>query len=442
MATDDNGRDPMIVNESDRSTNGYEIAAAGEPPPRAHMYDYLIILARHRWKLGAFVIIGTVLVAAYTFVQPQTFSASALLMPPEEEKGMSFSALLGKSAGLDFQSLGKNSSAEIFVKILSSRTLADSLIDRHGLIRRYGLTPGQRELARQRLSGELEASSDRDGLISIAYHAKTGYMSTRDEQRAAAKFSAEVVNSAIELLDRLNREKHVTSARRSREFIGRMKQIKRAEMTQAQDAMLRFQRANKAIALDQQVEASVTALAEIQALKQKTELELRAAQTELTDATPRVRALEAQLRQLAAQQSKIETGTSGSAPFALNMRNVPGLAKDYATLKLDLEVATQVYTFLEAQYHQEQVQEARDLPTVNALDPAVVPEMRSSPRRAITLLVAFPILLVGGIVIAFIFDALRRQSATVDPERAIALREALGGRRGVARGVNGEKVRN
>jgi capsule polysaccharide export protein KpsE/RkpR len=313
--------------------------------------------------------------------------------------------------------------------MLGSRTLHDSLIDRFDLIERYGLRPGQRELARQRLAGELEASSDHEGMITINYNAHTGYLPSKREQQDAAQFAARLVNGAVDLLDRLNREKAVTSARRSREFIGRMKEIKRREMETAQEAMLQFQRSNKAIAIDQQVEASVAALAEIQAQTQKTELELRAAQSELTEETPRVRALEAQLRQLAEQKTRIESGRAGTAPFALNMRDVPELAKEYATRKLDLEVATQVYTFLEAQFHQEEVQEARDLPTVSALDPAVAPEFRSAPRRVITMLVALPLLLVVGVVGTFIFEAFRRQSSTVDAERAIALREALGRRR-------------
>jgi tyrosine-protein kinase Etk/Wzc len=432
----------MNASESPLMNNGHEIALAGEPPPRAHVYDYLIILARHRWKLVAFVVLGMALVIGYTSVQPQTYSASATLMPPEQQKGVSFTDLIGKSAGLDLQSLGKNGSAEIFVKMLGSRTLADSLVRRFNLIERYGLAPGQYELARTRLRGELDASSDREGMIEITYNAKTGYMPSKDEQREAARFAADVVNASIDLLDRFNREKNISSARRSREFIGRMKTIKRKEMDQAQVAMMQFQRANKAIALDKQVEASVTALAEIEAQVQKTELELRAAQSELTEATPQVKMLEARLRQLAQQKNRVSSGSTGSAPFALDMRNVPDLAKDYATLKLDLEVATQVYTFLEAQYHQEEVQEARDLPTVSALDAAVPPEFRSAPRRTITMLVAFPALIIAGIVGVFIVEAFRRQSQAVDPERVLALREALGGRRRRRIAAGGEQSRN
>lgn len=432
----------MNGNETPRMNNGYEIVAAGEPPPRAHIYDYLIVLARHRWTLLSFLVLGTIAVAIYTSIQPQTFTAGATLMPPEQQKGVSFTDLIGKGTGLDFQSLGKNSSAEIFVKMLSSRTLSDSLIDRFDLTKRYGLGPGERDRARMRLRGALEASSDREGMIEITYSAMTGYMPSEKEQRDAAVLAADIVNTAVELLDRLNREKSVSSARRSREFIGRMKEIKRGEMEKAQQAMLEFQRANKAIALDQQVEASVMALAEIEAQIQKTELELRAAQTELTEVTPQVKILESKLRQLGEQKNRLQSGRSGSAPFALDMSNVPALTKDFATLKLDLQVATQVYTYLEAQYHQEEVQEARDLPIVNALDPAVPPQFRSAPRRTLTLLVALPILLIVGVVGVFIIEGVRRQTQTVDPERAFALQEALGRRRRARAIVGGDQSRN
>src|SRR5688500_19910557 len=110
-----------MANDNDRLNGGYEIATNGELPPRAHIYDYLSILARHRWKIVTFVVVGAVAIFAYMLVQPQTFSASATLMPPEQQKGISFTDLIGKSTGLDFQSLGKNASAEIFVKMLMSR---------------------------------------------------------------------------------------------------------------------------------------------------------------------------------------------------------------------------------------------------------------------------------------------------------------------------------
>lgn len=415
-----------MANQYDRTGNGYDIATAGDPPPRAHIYDYLIVLARHRWKIIAFVLVGLAVITTYLLVQPQTYSATATLMPPEQQKGVSLSDMIGKGTGLDFQSIGKNSSAEIFVKMLGSRTLMDSLIDRFELIKRYGLQPGQRELARQRLSGELESTSDRDGIITISFGATTGFLPSKSDQLNAGELSASVVNGAITLLDQMNREKNISSARRSREFIGRMRSIKRKERDAAQEKLLRYQQNNNVIGLDQQVKASVTALAEIEGNIQKAELELRGAQTDLTASTGVIRALEARMRQLREQKARI---ASGGATGGLSIGDIPELAKEYSTLMLDLEVATEVYTYLEAQYHQEEVQEARDLPTVNALDPAIRPETRSAPRRGVTLLIAFPILLIMGIFGAFIYEALRRQAVDVDSDRAAALRDALARRK-------------
>jgi uncharacterized protein involved in exopolysaccharide biosynthesis len=418
--------------------------AIGEPP-RAHVYDYLIVLARHRWRILAVVVVGSLLVAGYTAIQPQTYTAAAILMPPERAEGMSFTELLGKSAGFDLGGLAENSTSEVLIAILRSRRLSDSLIDRLGLLKRYDLGREDRQIAMQTLQTSLDISADRHGIITINFDAETGWLSSSQEQRQTAEFAASVANAAHEVLDNLSREMSVSSARLSREFIGRMRGIKRRELDSVQQEYLRFQESNKAIALDKQVEASVTALAEIQSQIQLKDLELQTALNELNPNTPRVESLQSQLARLRQQKTLLESGRAGSAPFAINMASVPELTRQYANLKLDLEVATEVYTFLEAQYHREQVQEARDLPTVTVLDRAVAPKLRSAPRRAVAVLIAAIVLLVIAVLGAFIVDGVGRQLRVGDDTRVEELRAALRRRRrprvDVAAGPSGGGMR-
>ena len=87
----------------------------------------------------------------------------------------------------------------------------------------------------------------------------------------------------------------------------------------------------------------------------------------------------------------------------MNLNATPDLVKQYAGLRLDLEVATQVYTYLESLYSSEQVQAARDLPTVSVLDYAEPPALRSSPRRTFIVLIAFGLLVVIGLGLVFVY---------------------------------------
>jgi len=405
--------------------NGHQMEP--EAPPRINLQEYLSVIARYRWGIIAVIAGGMVLVTAYLMMAPQTFIAGATLLPPDKSESLNLAALAASSK-LDFKALSENSSAETLVRIITSRTMCDSLITRFNLFERYHLDPSQRELLVSTVQGNFAVSSDRQGFIDIGYAAVTGYMPDAKEQREAAELSARIVNASIDILDKLNQQKAVSKARRSREFIGRMLAVKRAELDSAQIELLRFQQKNKALALDKQIEASVSGLVELQSQIQKKELELTMAEQQMTaDAAP-VTLLRRQLGELRSQRDRLEQGRAGSDALGIPLSGVPELMRQLVNLKLNQEVTTQVYTYLEAQYNQEQISEARELPTVSVLDPASPPLIRAAPRRMLMFIVAFAALSVVALTGAFLFDAYRRNWRSVVPPRS-SRRPAVGDER-------------
>lgn len=349
------------------------------------------------------------LVIVYSFIMPKTFTAGAVLLPPEKSEGMSLNNLiLGGGSGFDLKSLGQNSSAEVFVKILTSRSLADSLVTRLNLLQRYDVDSAQRSLAIEQVMGRIEAESDKQGVISVTYNEKTSFLSDKAEQQEVATFTATLINNAIEILDKLNQQKSVTRARRSRIFLEKMKEEKRKEMDSAQRAMQAFQEQNKAIALDKQLDAALSSVIETQAMIQKAKLELIRAESDLNSDQRTVQSLRSQLALLQRQQQNVETGNSGVDALGIPFKNVPELARQYATLKLNLEVTTQVYMLLEAQYNQEKIQEARELPTVSVLDWATTPLYPSAPRKTIIVAVTGILLTAFSVLGVYLYDGLQR----------------------------------
>lgn len=393
---------------------------------RVHLYDYLIVLARYRWFLILVIVGGGLLAATYFYTARQSFTAGATLLPPDKSEGVNLAALMKSGSALDIGALSENSSAETFARILLSRTLADSLIDRLDLLPKLGFDSGSRAEAIEEVLGGFTVVPDRQGFIDVSYTVKTGFMPSREEQREAAELSAAVVNNAVEVLDKLNQQKSVTRARRSREFIGRMKEIKRGELDSVQRELLRFQQKNKAIALDQQIEASVQGLVDIQTQIQKKELELTVLQQEFNSDTRMVESVRKQIAQLNSQKSRLEGGRIGGEALSIPLSGVPDLTRQFANLKLNLEVATQIYTYLEAQYNQEQIQEARELPTVSVMDYATPPVRRSAPKRTLMVLVTIAALSVAALLGVFFIDTYRRSWRSLDQTKRLRLRETLG----------------
>jgi len=127
---------------------------------------------------------------------------------------------------------------------------------------------------------------------------------------------------------------------------------------------------------------------------------MTAARQDLNPNSAKIESLAAELAELRNQRDRM----ASQDVLGMNLKATPQLVKEYAGLRLDLEVAAQVYTYLESQYNSEQVQAARDLPTVSVLDYASPPTLRSSPRRAFTALITTGILIVLGLGLVFLME--------------------------------------
>ncbi len=371
----------------------------------ARLLSYLEVFWKRKSFLLAVVFGGTILVAAYTFIMPYTYVAEAKLMPPEERSSgsQSFASLLA-TGGIDLGGLSGNQSALVFTEMLKSRTLADSLIARLNLSPRMDL-PENPLLAVQAVQEALYVDDAKSGVITIQFTVETERLPSKADIDSAAQLAADVANESIVLLDVLNREKIVTRASRSRDFLKRMTTIKRAALDSARERLAEFQAKNRAFAIDQQLESAVGALAEIQSLIQLKELELSTVQRELNPNNEILANLNAELGELRKQQTQL----AGTDVLGMNLSSTPELLKEYTGLRLDLEVAAQVYTYLESQYHSEQVQAARDLPTVSVLDYAQPPPLRSSPRRSFIVMIAFVVLMIVGLGLVLVSELFGRE---------------------------------
>jgi len=70
-----------------------------------------------------------------------------------------------------------------------------------------------------------------------------------------------------------------------------------------------------------------------------------------------------------------------SSILSVPMSEAPELGLAYARLMRDLKIQETIFEMLKKQYEQAKIQEMRDTPTVQVLDVAGVPEIKSRPRR-------------------------------------------------------------
>ena len=282
------------------------------------------------------------------------------------------SQLPGGMAGLAGGILGVQTPSDLWVGILNSRTVKDTLIDRFDLMKVFETET--RTDARSALNGMMEVVKSKEEIISITVE--------NEDPELAAKLA----NAAVEELDKINRGLLTTSGRRMKTFLDERLKDAKTDLAQSEDALKIFQEQNKAVQLDEQSKAIIEAMGTLKGQLMAKEVEL---QTMLSFAAPtnpqaemiqsEIEGLKARLREMGEGSLK---GTPGTSDIFIPTSKIPDLALQYLRLLRDAKVQQTVYELLTQQYEMARIQEAKDTPTVQVLDTALVPEKKVKPKRS------------------------------------------------------------
>ena len=342
---------------------------------------------RFLWRAALWGLVVSTIIA---FVIPKQYESTIRLMPPDSQSssGMAMMAAFagggggaGKSgvppalSSLAGDFLGINSSGDLFIGILRSRTVADRLVDRFDLRRVYGNKYWQD--ARNALAKNTSISEDRkSGIISIT-------VTARDPKRAA-----QIAQAFVEELDRMVAQVSTSSARRERIFIEQRLAGVKQDLDKVSRDFSEYASKNTTLDITDQGKAMLEGAARLQG-------ELIAAQSELegleqiyTANNVRVRAVQARVDELKRQLSKLggdSTNMGPETPGATeplpSIRKLPLLGVRWEDLYRETKIQETVYELLTQQYELAKIQEAKEIPVVKVLDPADVPERKSFPPR-------------------------------------------------------------
>ena len=370
-------------------------------------------------RTGIYALLASTLVA---FLIPVRYQSVTRLMPPDGQSGTGLGLIaamagrpgadLGGLGGLAGNLLGVKSSGALFVGIVGSESVQDALIDKFHLKKIYH--DSKIEDARKDLAERTEVSEDRkSGIISIA-------VTDHDPKRAAAMAQAYVTE-----LDRLVAQVSTSSARRERIFLEDRLQKVKIDLDTAAKQFGEFASNNTAIDIEAQGKAMVGAAATLQGELIAAQAELGGLQQIYTSNNVRVRAMEARVHELQKKLTELGgVGTSGElkSDHSLypSIRKLPLLGVTYADLYRQTKIQETVYELLTQQYELAKVQEAKEIPTVKVLDPAIVPTKKSFPPRAVILILGTMLgigITLGWIVAKTHWDGVEAS----DPRKVLAM---------------------
>ena len=181
-----------------------------EKPEEGIMFLDLLILLLKRKKLIVVTTMAFGIVAALvSLILPNVYRAETVFLPPSPSVAGTLAqslSSLGNIPGFVAQGIGAKSSMELYIEILTSRSLLDRIVDRFDLMR--DMKAKYREDARKTLlKKRLTIDGDKkSGLVTVK-------VDDRDPKRAAG-----MANAFIEELKRKTGGLAITEAAQRRRF--------------------------------------------------------------------------------------------------------------------------------------------------------------------------------------------------------------------------------
>lgn len=359
-----------------------------------------IILINIKSILKITVISTFILFLILLFIYPHSYKAQVVVLPPE--KSASMSGLGSLLSGNDFYDLLpggiSNASSQLYIEILKSRSASLYVLKKLNLQNEYDKKNIYN--AAKKLSDNLEIDLTKEGLIKLSVEVKTNPVPLIfDNDDDKKKLSADLSNTFIEALDKINREKLVSKSRRARIFIEEQLQQTKIKLDSVESALTEFQKKHKTISLPDQIKSAIETAANLKTEIAKTEVELGLLRYNVNESDRAYISLKKKLEQLNAQYAKIELGNED---YFVAFKDVPELGRELSVLIREVKIQNEVYMLLQQQYYKEKIQENRDLPTVEILDEAVPPTVKAAPRT-ITSTIAGGIFIFLLVSLVFVF---------------------------------------
>lgn len=302
--------------------------------------------------------VASILGYGLSFAIPPTYTARAVIIPPQQQQSATSLALqnLGALAGAAGAATGIKSPIDQYVALLQSANTSNRLIEQFKLMEVYD-EELQVDTLRELQENSRISAGRKDGLITIE-------VEDREPERAAA-----IANAYVEQLRRLSSELVLTEAQQRRAFFERQMQQAKTGLATAQTALQESGIGEGAIRAEPR--AFADRYARLRAEATSAEVRLQGMRHSMTDGAVEVQQIRNQLATLHSELAKAESENTGASQgeYINRYRNFK-----YQEALLELFVR---------QFEIAKIDESRDGPIVQVVDAASKPERKTKPRRGL-----------------------------------------------------------
>jgi tyrosine-protein kinase Etk/Wzc len=395
-----------------------QYAADAAPRERASAPDHTLIevltqLARRKWLIAKATAICTVIGLILCLALPVRYTAVTMIMPPKQTQSTtSFLNTQMGGGGLGDMAAGgllKDPNA-IYIGLLKSRPIADSIINQYGLMKVYGAR--DMTAARKELKKNTEVISEKSTLVSIS-------VTDRDKKRAA-----DIANTYAEQLRELSKTISFTEASRRRAFFEEQLKTQKEVLIQAEVAFQQVQQNKGLVHLEAQAGVIIGSLASLHGQIAAKEVDLEALRTYSTERNADVQLSERELAAMRAEAAQMEEHSQSTGYSDMGLKDVPKAGLEYIRAERELQYQQVFYDTLLRQYEAARLDESKEAAVIQVVEPAIPPERKSSPGSATIMLASGLLGLFLGYALARILDCI--EAAQSDPKNTQAIRRLIG----------------
>ncbi|MBU1223581.1 MAG: lipopolysaccharide biosynthesis protein [Gammaproteobacteria bacterium] len=357
-----------------------------------NLLDILQILAENARLLVFGPLVVGLIALGVSFSSKPYYVAETNIMTPQQQSGAAAAlAQLGALAGMAGAVGGLKSPADMYIGLLKSRTVADRMINRFGMMKIEGVKT--REDARDILTKITGGTARKDGQITIK-------VAANDPGLAAA-----MANAYVEELASLTGRLAVTEAQKRRQFLEK-------ELAKAKQNLVKAEIALGGVGVSENTlkfnpVAMGQGLATLKAQITARELQLSSMRGVLTENSPDFRQAQRELAALRGQLGKFENTvpTGGNAEYINRYR--------------DFKYNEVLFEQLAKQFEMAKIDESSDGAVIQVVDVAVPPERKSNtPKSKIAILAT---LAAGFVLMLFVFVRHALKNTSQSPENTAKL---------------------
>lgn len=386
-----------------------------EAEEEINLLELLRVVVRNLPLIAKITATAALLSVVYSLTLTNVYTAKATLLPPQKDSGGGAAALLASmGGGLAGLAGGLGGSADLYLGILKSRTVTDSVIKRLDLDKE--LKSKNADDTRKKLQGLVKFQAGKDGIITITADYK--------DPAKAALFA----NTFIDELQKKSLQLNLTKASTERSFLEKRLVVVKQDLKNAEEEMKVFQEKNKTIKADSQAAAAIEGIARLRAEMVSKEVQLAALRNSMTDENSEVKTLLAGISKLRSQLNAM-SGSGGGGGVIPSVGNAPAIGVEYIRRLRELKTQEALYEQLTKQFELAKINEARDSSSIQVLDEAVAPLRKSKPKRSLIVILTTVTAFFCSVFLVFI----REYLAKLPPEDSAIMDEMKDALKGMLR---------